>query len=186
MWHTATPKGQQKRTERHQNPKGALYPCFLGVKPVGPIRSILAMKSWIALSLLIAPFMAGAACFEQAATRYSVPVELLKAISTVESNGNPSATNKNKNGSVDYGHMQINDWWLPKLEPYGISRQSLLDPCTNTYVGAWILAQNIATHGLTWKAIGAYNAKTEYKRLVYARKVERVLQKTASRQAAIK
>ena len=75
------------------------------------------MNPWIILTLLLMPSIAGAACFEQAAQRYQVPVELLKAISTVESNGNPNAVNKNKNGSVDIGHMQINDWWLPKLEP---------------------------------------------------------------------
>jgi soluble lytic murein transglycosylase-like protein len=144
------------------------------------------MRLRYALIFLLAPLWANAACFEQAASRYNVPVELLKAISTVESNGNPAATNKNKNGSVDYGNMQINDWWLTKLQPYGITKASLLDPCTNTYVGAWILAQNIATHGATWKAIGAYNAKTEYKRLVYARKVERALQKTGSVQVATK
>ena len=132
------------------------------------------------------PSIAGAACFEQAAQRYQVPVELLKAISTVESNGNPNAVNTNKNGSVDVGHMQINDWWLPKLEPYGITKEKLKDPCINTNVGAWILAQSIATHGFTWKAIGAYNATTGYKRLIYARKVEAVLSKLTSVQVATK
>lgn len=130
--------------------------------------------------------MVHAACFEQASARYQIPVELLKAISTVESNGNANARNTNKNGSVDYGHMQINDWWLPKLEPYGITKEKLIEPCVNTNVGAWILAQSIATHGFTWKAIGAYNASTGYKRLVYARKVERVLAKITSVQVAAK
>jgi len=141
----------------------------------------MAMKSWfLVLATFFLSLDASAACFEEAAARYKVPVELLKAISTVESNGNISATNSNKNGSVDFGHMQINDWWLPKLEPYGITKEKLMEPCTNTYVGAWILAQSIATHGFTWNAVGAYNATSEYKRLIYARKVERVLAKIAS------
>ena len=144
------------------------------------------MNPWIILTLLLMPSAAGAACFEQAAHRYQVPVEILKAISTVESNGNPNAVNTNKNGSVDIGHMQINDWWLPKLEPYGITKEKLKDPCINTNVGAWILAQSIATHGFTWKAIGAYNASTGYKRLIYARKVETVLSKLTSVQVATK
>lgn len=144
------------------------------------------MKSWfIAFALFFFSF-AHAACFEEAAQRYQIPVELLKAISTVESNGNAGAINTNKNGSVDYGHMQINDWWLPKLEPYGITKDKLVEPCINTNVGAWILAQSIATHGFTWKAIGAYNASTGYKRLIYARKVERVLEKINSVQVAKK
>jgi soluble lytic murein transglycosylase-like protein len=143
------------------------------------------MKSWSAFLLaLFCSAQIHAACFDQAASRYHVPVELLKAISTVESNGNPAAKNVNQNGSVDYGHMQINDWWLPKLEPYGITKASLLDPCVNTYVGAWILAQSIAKHGLTWNAIGAYNARSEVKRLIYARKVERVLVKNKNIQVA--
>lgn len=150
------------------------------------VRSINAMNPWIILTLLLIPSVAGAACFEQAAHRYQVPVEILKAISTVESNGNPNAVNTNKNGSVDIGHMQINDWWLPKLEPYGITKEKLKDPCINTNVGAWILAQSIATHGFTWKAIGAYNATTGYKRLIYARKVETVLLKLTSVQVATK
>lgn len=144
------------------------------------------MKSWIIPLLLSLSFQAHAACFDEAAKRYKLPVELLKAISTVESNGNPNAVNHNKGGSVDYGHMQVNDWWLPKLAPYGISKEHLIDPCINTNVGAWILAQSIARHGFTWKAIGAYNASTDYKRLVYARKVEKVLAEQASVQVASK
>lgn len=148
--------------------------------------ALKAMKTWILTFLFVVLSQANAACFEDAAKRYQIPVELLKAISTVESNGNPNAINHNKGGSVDYGHMQVNDWWLPKLAPYGITVEKLKDPCINTNVGAWILAQSIARHGLTWKAIGAYNASTDYKRLVYARKVERVLVKHASVQVASK
>lgn len=142
------------------------------------------MKPWIISFMLAFAAQANAACFDDAAKRYQIPVELLKAISTVESNGNPNAINRNKGGSVDYGHMQVNDWWLPKLAAYGITKENITDPCINTNVGAWILAQSIASHGLTWKAIGAYNATTDFKRLVYARKVERVLVKHASVQVA--
>lgn len=61
------------------------------------------------LSLPLAlPLTAGAACFEEAAMRYRVPVPLLKAISTVDSGGRADAYNRNKNGSYDIGHMQIN------------------------------------------------------------------------------
>jgi len=114
-------------------------------------------------------------CFEAAARRYHVPVELLKAISKVESNHNPAAVNVNSNGSRDIGHMQINSFWLPVLAKYGITEKTLKDPCINTNIGAWILAQNIASHGLNWKAVGAYNAVTEYKQIIYARKVVSVL-----------
>lgn len=131
-------------------------------------------KVLLSLALLVTSSV-HAACFAEAAKRYSVPIELLEAISTVESGGNPKAYNKNSNGSYDIGHMQINSAWLPTLARYGIDEEKLQDPCINTNIGAWVLAQNVARFGLTWNAVGAYNAATESKRLKYARKVQRVL-----------
>lgn len=111
------------------------------------------------------------ACFEQAANRYHIPVKLLKAISTVESGGNASALHRNPSGSFDIGHMQINSSWLPTLAKYGITQANLLNPCVNTHVGAWILANNFRQVGYNWKAVGAYNAKSPDKADVYAHKV---------------
>lgn len=71
--------------------------------------------------------------------------------------------------------MQINSGWLPTLKRYGIDKRSLFDACTNTYVGAWILAQNVSKLGYNWRAVGAYNAKAEHKRVVYAHKVATTL-----------
>lgn len=114
-------------------------------------------------------------CFEQAGARYGVSPVLLSAISRVESNGNPLARNVNRDGSEDLGHMQINSRWLRVLASYGIDRQSLLDPCLNTHVGAWILSQNIRAHGYRWEAVGAYNASSPGKRILYAHRVAKVL-----------
>ena len=135
-------------------------------------------KSWpILLILLVAPAAGNAACFEEAAARYRLPSSLLKAISRVESSGRPGAINRNADGSQDIGHMQINSRWLSVLQPYGIGADSLFDPCLNTYVGAWILAQNIVRLGYGWEAIGAYNAATPSKRIAYTRKVAAALQR---------
>lgn len=123
------------------------------------------------------PLWGWAMCFEQAAERYKVPVQLLKAISTVESGGRSNAYNANKNGSYDIGHMQINSGWLPTLAKYNIDEKTLWEPCINTNIGAWVLANNIARYGLTWEAVGAYNAVSKNKRLIYARKVADVLGK---------
>ncbi|GLW61529.1 hypothetical protein Hthe01_18780 [Hydrogenophilus thermoluteolus] len=120
---------------------------------------------------------ASAACFDEAAARYGVPADLLRAISRVESGGNPMAVNQNKDGSRDIGHMQINSRWLPVLKRYGIDEQRLFDSCINTYVGAWILAKNIRSIGYNWEAIGAYNAVSPDKRARYARKVAEVLKR---------
>jgi soluble lytic murein transglycosylase-like protein len=139
----------------------------------------MAMRNtWpILLILFISPVSGNAACFDEAAARYQVPVYLLKAISRVESSGNPHAINRNTNGSYDIGHMQINSSWLPVLKRYGINERSLFDACINTHVGAWILAQNIQRLGYNWDAIGAYNARSSSKRLVYAKKIASVLKR---------
>lgn len=115
------------------------------------------------------------ACFDEAGHRYGIDPSLLKAISRIESSGNPRALNRNKDGSYDIGHMQINSRWLPTLQKYGITADSLLDPCTSTYVGAWVLAGNIRRLGYNWDAVGAYNASSPEKRLRYAHKVSKAL-----------
>lgn len=137
------------------------------------------MRTFIIGLFLGLPLAASAAaCFDQAAQRYNVPVTLLRAISTVESGGRVNAYNKNKNGSYDIGHMQINSAWLPTLAKYQITEEVLKDPCINTNIGAWILAQNISRFGFSLRAIGAYNAASENKRMIYAKKVIAQLKKT--------
>ena len=139
-------------------------------------------RAWLLpLSLLAVISTPGkAACFEEAASRYRVPSVLLKAISRVESAGNPSALNRNKDGSFDIGHMQINSRWLPILSHFGISRDQLWDPCTNTLVGAWILAQIVQRNGYSWNAIGAYNAASPDKRDRYARKISDAMKRESA------
>jgi Soluble lytic murein transglycosylase and related regulatory proteins (some contain LysM/invasin domains) len=137
-------------------------------------------KTWLSILILMLPVAANAAdsaCFEQAGARYQLPSSLLKAISRVESSGNPNAVNRNPDGSLDICHMQINSRWLPTLKKYGITKQSLFNACTCTHVGAWILAQNIKRLGYGWDAVGAYNAATPSKRAKYARKVAAVLKR---------
>lgn len=124
-------------------------------------------------------------CFKQASLHYGVPEDLLRAISHVESGGNQSATNSNKNGSTDIGHMQINTSWLPTLAKFGISKSSLMNACTNTYVGAWILASNISRMGYRWEAVGAYNARNPIKAAIYTRKVAAALRVPTKKTGAL-
>nr|WP_257030749.1 transglycosylase SLT domain-containing protein [Paraburkholderia bryophila] len=110
-------------------------------------------------------------CIDDAAAFQHVNVSLMRGIAQVESGMQPNRINTNSNGTTDIGLMQINSSWLPVLAREGISEQSLFDPCTNAYVGAWILSENIRQFGPNWNAVGAYNAASPDKRLSYARKV---------------
>lgn len=113
-------------------------------------------------------------CFEKAAERYGVEARLLFAIAQQESGLNPSATNRNSDGSVDYGLMQINSSNLPGIR---LTPEDIMEPCLNVHVGAWILSKFIKTHGPTWRAVGAYNAgskpSNEGLRSIYATKVSK-------------
>ncbi|MFL6671015.1 MAG: transglycosylase SLT domain-containing protein [Burkholderia ambifaria] len=137
-------------------------------------RSLSHATPKIAATIALSCALHGAAwadCLDDAATFQHVSVSLLRGIAQVESGMNPNAVNTNTNGTVDIGLMQINSTWLPTLAREGITRESLFDACTNAYVGAWILSQNIRQLGANWTAIGAYNAASPDKRLAYARKV---------------
>lgn len=139
------------------------------------------MRFVVCLGILCAGW-ASADCYDTAAARHDLSADLLRAIACVESNFDPYAVNHNRNGSADYGVMQINSLWLRELSKFGIERDHLWDACTNIHVGAWVLAQKIQTAGYTWRAIGAYNAGLsdtplrERLRYEYAEKVYRVVE----------
>jgi soluble lytic murein transglycosylase-like protein len=120
---------------------------------------------------------ARADCLDDAARHHRVSVQVVRAIAQQESGMRPWVTSRNTDGSEDIGLMQINSSWLPKLARFGISRQHLSDACVNAYVGTWILASNIKQFGPTWKAVGAYNAVSSNKQLIYANNIYRRLQR---------
>ncbi|MGB9732049.1 MULTISPECIES: lytic transglycosylase domain-containing protein [Calditerrivibrio] len=94
-------------------------------------------------------------CFDEAEKIYNVNKELLIAIAKVESNMRPDAINWNRNGTFDYGVMQINSAWYYEL---GEEKwHKLADPCENVKTGAMILSKCIKKYGFNWKAVDCYN-----------------------------
>lgn len=89
------------------------------------------------------------ACFENAARRRNISVDLLRAIGHVESRFRPWVTNT-ESGAI--GVMQIMPIHLKWLRKYGIDRDDLYDGCTNINVGAFVLADMIRMFGPTWRA----------------------------------
>ena len=119
---------------------------------------ILCVEILLASALLLLSGEAFAFCFAKAAQRYQISEPLLRAIALAESGNNASAFHANADGSIDIGVMQVNSSHLKRLADFGIEKSDLLQPCTNVMVGAWVLATNIQKYGLTWRAVGSYNA----------------------------
>ena len=134
----------------------------------------------LALFMVLLPNLLFAFCFDEAAKEYNVPVDLLRSIAKVESNGNPLAVGYNKDGTIDYGLMQINSSWYGKLG-HKLWADLTLDVCSNVRAGAWILSHCMKTYGNTPEAIGCYNAVSPDKRMRYAEKVLGSLKKASYR-----
>ena len=113
-------------------------------------------------------------CINQAAIAYHVPATLILSVLAVEG-GAVGLASANKNGTVDYGPMQINSIWLSKIRLYGYTQHQLqYDPCVNVKVGAWILSQNIANAATTWRGVGSYHSHTAILNQQYQTKVSEV------------
>ena len=138
------------------------------------------MKKAITLTVLL--------CLQTAAhaSEPEPPTPLVEAIARQESGQNPLAINIAGKSfypttreeaeqliqkavaagqSFDVGKMQINSWWM---KHFAIDPVSLLDPATNEEWGKRILAEEIARHGLNWKAVGKYHSPDEERGRQYA------------------
>lgn len=112
-------------------------------------------------------------CINQAALTYYVPAKIIVAVLQVE-NGKPGLASRNRNGSFDYGPMQINSIWIPRLSQYGFSKERLqTDACANVMAGAWILSKNLANKNSYWQSIGDYHSHTSVFNRRYKMQVQR-------------
>ena len=144
------------------------------------------LSRWALLILLLLTPLASRAgdfCFAEAGQEFRISPIILESIARTESSLNPRAINRNGNGSVDYGLMQINSYWV---KTYGLSSDDLLnDPCYNTRIGAWVLRQCMDRYGYNWEAVGCYNATSKGKRARYAWKVFNNLAKSGQSEEAV-
>lgn len=117
-------------------------------------------------------------CINQAAVTYYVPAQVIISVLEVEG-GKVGMASPNRNGTFDYGPMQINTIWLPKIAPYGYTQQQVQnDPCINVMVGTWILSTKIADSladsgvgGGYWHGVAGYHSLTPELNSQYQAKV---------------
>ena len=132
------------------------------------------------LLLILTPAWA-ADCFDMAGRDYRIDPDLLRAISWQESKWKVNAIGKNPGSGYGAGLMQIDSQHQGELSQYGIKPGHLLtDACLNIYTGAYYLALAFKKWGVSWEAVGAYNAgfrrtdRQAIRRLEYARKIEAI------------
>jgi len=110
-------------------------------------------------------------CINQAVENYAVPASLIMAIIFVEGGKNGLASS-NRNGTYDYGVMQINSVWLPQIySQFGYDRYDLqYDPCKNVDAGTWILKQNLLNNYKQplMRIIGDYHSHTPNLNYIYS------------------
>lgn len=114
-------------------------------------------------------------CFDNAGAYQGVNPLVLRAVAWRESKGDATAINRNANGSIDVGQLQINSIHFSELARQGIPHGALTDPCVNIYVAAWLLKQKMIRYGNTWRAIGAYHSESPRERDAYARSIQSIL-----------
>lgn len=128
--------------------------------------------------------------FTDASSATGIPVQLLVAISQVESSHHPWALNLNGKGvypqsrkaaeeilktapdHVDIGLMQVNfRIWGAKL---GLTKEQLLDPYLNVWSGSIILRHYLSPYPF-WEAVGRYHSGDRSRQIGYTWRVYEAL-----------
>jgi len=113
-------------------------------------------------------------CVVQAATKRNVPANVLLAIASIEDGKNGQLV-RNKNGTVDISHFQINSaTFRSELAPYGVSMTDLQwRGCYNAEVAAFILGKRLNEPGKQdfWTKAANYHSKTPQFNAVYKKKL---------------
>lgn len=116
------------------------------------------------------------ACISIESMRQSIPAALILSVLKTE-NGAVGKANKNKNGTYDYGPMQINTVWIGAISRASGASESITeaaiknDFCSNIAAGSWILRQKIETAGSLWRGVAHYHSRNEANGTPYAWRV---------------
>ena len=112
-------------------------------------------------------------CMVVAATDYSLPLRGLIAVWLTEG-GKVGTESSNKNGTTDYGPMQINTVWAKRLHPeFGVTQQMITyDFCWSVRAAAYILRYEInLAKGSFWDGVGHYHSRTPEFKKKYIKRV---------------
>lgn len=128
--------------------------------------------------------------FSYASSATGIPVQILVAISRVESSHHPWALNldgkpvyprsreeaaiilRSAPENTDIGLMQVNfRIWGTKL---GLTREQLLDPFLNVWAGSVILRHYFSRYPF-WEAVGRYHSGEKSRQIWYAWRVNQAL-----------
>ncbi len=139
------------------------------------------MKMLLVFLLSLLSMRCYADCFALAGRDYNIDPDLLRAIAWKESRLNTEAIGYNPTKGFGSGLMQIDSQHFDELNSYGITPETLItNPCLNIYTGAYYLALAFKRFGMTWEAVGAYNAGFSRsliqagRRQLYAKDVRRI------------
>ena len=120
------------------------------------------------------PFLA---CMIAAASFHHLPVQALAAIQSVEGGG-VGTVSVNKDGSSDFGVMQVNSRWVPAVARATRANEAVIrakliqDGCFSVKVAAAILdVYKVEAHGNMLEAVGFYHSHTPGLKAAYQLKV---------------
>lgn len=154
---------------------------WVNVFPIIGLRGKIMKGMALAITLLLFSDITSASdCFDMAGRDYKIDPDLLRAISWKESHFKIDAIGRNPVSGYGSGLMQIDSQHFNELSRYGIKPEHLLtDACMNIYTGAYYLALTFNKWGVSWDAVGAYNAgfkktpRQAARRYEYAKKIHR-------------
>jgi hypothetical protein len=98
-------------------------------------------------------------CVSELSALFEVPLSMLLLVMDTEQ-GRVGKSSLNKNGTRDYGPMQINSIWLPRLSALGVTEELLRDHgCVNVAAGAWLLRAHLSEAKDPLEALSLYHSR---------------------------